>query len=82
MPGATETNFFARADMLDTRLASEEKASPAEVAHDGYEAMMKGQDHVVSGWRNKVEAALTRVIPDSVLAEQHRRSAGPGTAHH
>jgi len=82
MPGATETNFFARADMLDTRLAQADKASPAEVAQDGYEAMMKGQDHVVSGWRNKVGAAVTRVVPDSVLAEQHRRAAEPGSKHH
>jgi short-subunit dehydrogenase len=82
MPGATETNFFARADMLDTRLAAADKASPAEVARDGYEAMRKGLDHVVPGWRNKLEAAMTRVIPDSVLAEQHRRTAEPGTAHH
>jgi short-subunit dehydrogenase len=82
MPGATETNFFARADMLDTRLAQADKASPAEVAQDGYDAMMAGRDHVVSGWRNKAEAAVSRVLPDSVLAEQHRRTAEPGSAHH
>jgi short-subunit dehydrogenase len=82
MPGATETNFFARADLLDTRLADADKASPAEVARDGYEAMMKGQDHVVSGWRNQVAAAAARVVPDAVLAEQHRRAAEPGGRRH
>jgi len=82
MPGATETGFFERADMLDTRLATEEKADAADVARDGYEAMKKGQDHVVAGWKNKVSAAMARVVPDSVLAEQHRRTAEPGSARH
>ncbi len=82
MPGATDTRFFERADMLDTELGTGEKAMPAEVAQAGYDAMMKGQDHVVAGWRNKVEAALTNVVPDAVLAERHRRVAQPGSARH
>jgi len=81
MPGATDTHFFARADMLDTRIGTEEKASPADVAREGYEAMMKGQDHVVAGWKNKVTAAMTNLVPDSLLAEQHRKTAEPGSAH-
>jgi hypothetical protein len=43
--------------------------------------MKKGNDHVVAGWKNKVQAVMANVIPDSVLAEQHRRMAQPGTAH-
>ncbi len=82
MPGATETHFFERADMLDTRIGSEEKASPAEVAQEGWNAMKKGQDHVVAGWKNKVSAAVSGVVPDSMLAEQHRKMAEPGSAHH
>jgi short-subunit dehydrogenase len=82
MPGATDTHFFERADMLDTKVGSEEKADPADVAKEGYEAMKKGQDHVVAGWKNKVSAAMTNVIPDSVLAEQHRKTAEPGSARH
>jgi short-subunit dehydrogenase len=82
MPGATETHFFERADMLDTGIASGEKADPADVARDGWEAMKKGLDHVVSGWKNKVAAALSHVVPDSLLAEQHRKTAAPGTAKH
>jgi short-subunit dehydrogenase len=82
MPGATETHFFERADMLDTKVGSEEKASPADVAKEGYEAMKKGQDHVVAGWKNKVSAAMTNLVPDSMLAEQHRKTAEPGSAHH
>ena len=82
MPGATETHFFERADMLDTKVGTEEKASPAEVAKEGYEAMKKGQDHVVAGWKNKFSAAMANVVSDSMLAEQHRRTAEPGSAHH
>jgi short-subunit dehydrogenase len=82
MPGATDTHFFERADMLDTKVGTEEKASPAEVAKEGYEALKKGQDHVVAGWKNKFSAAMTNVVSDSMLAEQHRRTAEPGSAHH
>jgi len=82
MPGATETHFFERADMLDTKVGAEEKASPAEVARDGWDAMNKGQDHVVAGWKNKVSAAMTHVVPDRMLAEQHRKMAEPGSARH
>ena len=82
MPGATDTHFFERADMLDTKVGSEDKAPPADVAREGYEAMKKGQDHVVAGWKNKVSAAMTNVLPDSLLAEQHRKTAEPGSARH
>lgn len=82
MPGATDTRFFERADMLDTKVGSEEKAHAADVAKEGYEAMKKGQDHVVAGWKNKVSAVMAKVVPDSVLAEQHRRTAEPGSARH
>ena len=82
MPGATETHFFERADMLDTQVGTEDKASPAEVAEEGWHAMKKGQDHVVAGWKNKVSAAMTNVVPDSMLAEQHRKMAEPGSARH
>jgi len=44
--------------------------------------MKQGEDKVVSGWKNKLQAAMTNVVPDSVLAEQHRKTAGPGTAQH
>ena len=82
MPGATDTHFFERADMLDTKVGSEEKADPADVAKEGYEAMKKGEDKVVAGWKNKMQAAMTNVVPDSMLAEQHRKMAEPGSAHH
>ncbi|MBC8057087.1 MAG: SDR family NAD(P)-dependent oxidoreductase [Rhizobiales bacterium] len=80
MPGATETNFFARADMLDTKVGSEKKADPADVAKIGFEAMMSGEGDVVAGWKNKLQVAIAAVTPSAVLAEQHRKQAEPGSA--
>lgn len=79
MPGATETEFFRRAGMLDTKVGQEEKDDPAMVAKVGFDAMMKGQADVVSGWKNKVQSALANVTPAGMLAEQHRKMAEPGS---
>jgi short-subunit dehydrogenase len=81
MPGATETEFFERADMLDTKVGAGKKQPADEVARAGFEAMLKGEGDVVTGWSNKLKAAISHVVPSSLLAEQHRREAGPGTAH-
>jgi short-subunit dehydrogenase len=80
MPGATETDFFERADMMDTKVGTEEKADPADVARLGYDAMMEGKGDVVAGWKNKLQSAIANVTPAGVLAEQHRKMAEPGTA--
>ncbi len=80
MPGPTDTEFFERAGLENTKVGAEEKADPAKVAKDGFEAMMNGEADVVSGWKNKIQAALAHVTPASMLAEQHRKMAEPGTA--
>jgi short-subunit dehydrogenase len=80
MPGATETEFFARADMLDTKVGSAEKDDAAMVAKTGFEAMMKGEGDVVSGLKNKIQSAVANVTPAERLAKQHRQMAEPGTA--
>ncbi|MEA2654812.1 MAG: uncharacterized protein QOI23_177 [Chloroflexota bacterium] len=80
MPGATETEFFERAEMLDTKVGSGKKQPPEEVAKVGFEAMEKGADEVVSGWNNKLRAAISHIVPSSVLAEQHKKLAAPGSA--
>jgi uncharacterized protein len=79
MPGATETRFFERADMLDTNLGQAEKDDPAEVAKIGFEAMMEGKENVVSGWKSKLQAALAHVTPSETVAELHRKKAEPGS---
>ena len=80
MPGPTETEFFERADMLDTKVGTEEKESPREVAETGFEAMMRGDGEVIAGWMNKLQAAIAHFTPSAILAEQHRKMAAPGTA--
>jgi uncharacterized protein len=80
MPGPTETAFFERADMLDTRVGVSDKQAATEVAKVGYEAMKSGQGDVVAGLKNKIQATLAHVTPAGVLAEQHRRMAEPGGA--
>ncbi|HET8939071.1 MAG TPA: SDR family NAD(P)-dependent oxidoreductase [Polyangiales bacterium] len=80
MPGATETEFFERADMMDTKVGTQKKQPPEDVAKLGFEAMMRGADEVVTGWQNKLRAALAHVAPSGVLAEQHRKMAEPGSA--
>ena len=81
MPGATDTEFFARADMLDTKIGAGKKDDPADVAKVGFKAMMKGEGDVVAGMKNKLQATVANVTPASVLAEMHRHQAEPGSAH-
>jgi uncharacterized protein len=78
MPGATETNFFHRAGMDDTKVGLSDKDDPADVAKTGFEALMSGEDHVVAGsFKNKVQATIAHVLPDTVTAELHRKQASP-----
>jgi uncharacterized protein len=79
MPGATETDFFERADMLDTKVGSSDKMKAAEVAKVGFDAMMKGDLEVVAGFANKFRAAMSHIAPDSALAQMHRKMAEPGS---
>lgn len=79
MPGATETDFFERADMADTKVGSGEKAHAADVAKTGFDAMMKGELKVVAGFGNKLRAAMSHITPDSTLANMHRGMAEPGS---
>lgn len=80
MPGATDTGFFERADMLDTKVGQQKKDDAADVAETGFKAMMKGEGDVVSGLKNKLQAAVANVTPSAILAEQHRKMAEPESA--
>jgi short-subunit dehydrogenase len=80
MPGPVDTEFFARGGMLDTQVGQDEsKSDPADVAKDGWEALMAGKGHIVSGWKNKLQVAGSGIVPQSVLAEMHRGMAEPGS---
>ncbi len=79
MPGPVDTEFFERADLMDTKVGQAKKSDPAKVAKTGFEAMMKGEGDVVAGLKNKIQAAVAAVTPQSQLAEMHRGMAEPGS---
>ena len=71
-PGPTDTSFFSRANMLDTKVGADKKDDPADVARDGFEALMAGKDHVVAGaFKNKVRVDHGAGDP----RQGHRRDA-------
>lgn len=82
MPGPTDTEFFERADMTTTKVANDPKMmmQPDEVARIGFDAMLKGEADVVAGWKNKMQVAMSKVMPAQAVAEMHRKLAEPGSA--
>jgi short-subunit dehydrogenase len=80
MPGPTDTDFFERADMEDTRVGQGSKDDPAKVAKQGFEALMDGDRKVVAGsLKTRTMEAASKVTPDALKAEQHRQMAEPGS---
>jgi uncharacterized protein len=80
LPGPTDTEFFERAGMEDTKVATGAKDDPADVARDGFEALMSGKDHVVAGsLKNKLMATSAKVTPERAKAAAHRRMSEPGS---
>ena len=69
-----------RATTICPKVGSDEKQPADEVARTGFEAMMRGDGEVVAGWKNKILAALSHITPAGMLAEQHRKTAEPGSA--
>jgi uncharacterized protein len=80
LPGATETEFFHRADLDDTKVGSSKKDDAEMVAKTGFDALMKGEGDAVAGFKNKLQAAATRILPSSAVAGLHRDMAEPGSA--
>lgn len=81
MPGPTDTEFFVRAHMETTKVANDEKMlMPAdEVAKIGFNAMLKGEADVVAGMKNRMQVAMSKVMPSQATAQLHRKLAEPGT---
>lgn len=78
-PGATDTDFFRRAEMLDTKVGQQKKDDPADVAKTGWKAMLDGERSVVHGLVNKATVLAAGVVPESVTASRHRAQAEPGS---
>jgi uncharacterized protein len=82
MPGPTDTNFFHRAEMDDTKAGADKKDDPAQVAKQGFEALMAGKDHIIAGsLKTKIMGAASQILPDPLKAEVHRQLTEPGSAH-
>ena len=79
-PGATETEFFHRAELEDTKVGQAKKDDPADVAKAGWEAMKSGDEAVIYGLKNKMQVAAAGVMTDAMTAEIHRKQTEPGSA--
>ncbi len=81
MPGPTETNFFHRAGMDDTKVGTDKKDDAAQVAQEGYDALMAGKDHVIAGsFKNAVQAtAAKKVLSEPAASAEHRKLTEPGS---
>lgn len=76
-PGATDTDFFNKADMLESKILDTKLSDPVKVAQDGYDALMKGDDKIVSGFKNKAMVAGSNVMPDTLVAAQMDKMQEP-----
>lgn len=76
-PGATDTDFFNKADMQESKILDSKLSDPAKVARDGFQALMKGDDKIVSGLKNKIMVGMSAVLPESLVAEQMNKMQGP-----
>jgi len=72
MPGPTDTDFFNKADMLDSKMVQDKDSlsDPADVAKDGFEALFAGDDKVISGFKNKMQVTMSNMTPDAAVAHQ------------
>jgi len=78
LPGATDTDFFNKADMQQSKVAKEGQLSDAKkVAEDGYNALMSGSNMVVSGFKNKVKVALSNILSDKAVANKTQKEQSP-----
>jgi short-subunit dehydrogenase len=78
-PGATETEFFHRAELGDTKVGQAKKDDPADVAKTGWEAMKSGEPSVIYGLKNKMQVAAAGMMTDATTAKLHRAQAEPGS---
>ncbi len=79
LPGATDTDFFNKAGMNDSKAVEDKDAlaDPEEVARDGYNALMEGKDQVISGFKNKINVAMSNLMPDSAAADNMKNTQEP-----
>ena len=79
LPGATDTDFFNKANMNESKMVQDKSqlSDPADVARDGYEALMEGDDKVISGFKNKVMVGRSNITSDENAADWMNKQQGP-----
>jgi short-subunit dehydrogenase len=78
LPGATDTDFFNKADMVQSKMVVEGKLDDVvKVAKDGYDALMRGEDMIVSGIKNKMQVAMSNITPDAKAADKMKKQQAP-----
>jgi short-subunit dehydrogenase len=78
LPGRTDTDFFFKANMTDTKeFQDHDLADPAKVAKDGYDALMNGESRVISGMKNKVMVGMMNTMPDGANASKMQKNMQP-----
>lgn len=84
LPGVTNTDFFNKAEMLSSKAVQDKDAmaDPADVAKDGYDALMAGADKIISGFKNKVQIAVSNMLPDSTVADTLKKQQEPVDHNH
>ena len=81
-PGATDTNFFERADLTETKVGQSEKDDPALVAKQGFDAMLAGKDSVLAGsMKSRVQGMMNEVLPETAKAAQTGKQTAPPGKH-
>lgn len=82
-PGATDTNFFERADLMDTKVGQAKKDDPALVAKQGFAAMMEGKDSVAGGsFKSRMQTFMNELLPETMKAKMAGAQTKPGSAKH
>jgi short-subunit dehydrogenase len=73
-PGPTDTDFFPKADMVDTRAFQQAVVmGPQKVAEIGYEATMRGERVIVAGTVNKLLVFSRHLMPESAQAKMNEK---------
>jgi uncharacterized protein len=76
-PGVTRTNFFETAGTSGTKVLKGPVMSAADVAQEGYRAMIAGKAEIIAGARNRWMILGTRLAPRRMLAGIARRLNSP-----
>lgn len=73
-PGPTDTDFFSKADMVDTRAVQKAHVMPPQdVAEIGYKALMQGERVEIAGAVNKAMVFSRHLMPEAAQAKMHQK---------